>query len=195
MQELVHCLAHQMDWETGRLTGAAETLSRRLADLAGLFSDEAAEREAISRDNPLVYQVFLPILREDSDAGELQYGSTVIYPGQVGEEYFMTKGHFHSERECPEVYLGCHGQGMLVLMDREGRAEALPMQPGTIAYVPPDTAHRTVNVGRERFVFFAVWPRRAGHDYETIARHGFSHRILEQHGRPVMVSNPEWRHP
>jgi glucose-6-phosphate isomerase len=52
------------------------------------------------------------------------------------------------------------------------------MGPGTVAYVPPNWAHRTVNTGEEPFVFFAVYPGQAGHDYGTIEKTGFPQRVL-----------------
>ncbi|MBE7559435.1 cupin domain-containing protein [bacterium] len=188
-------LANVIDFSSGALSEVGEVLLRRVSDLVLLFGDKAAAEVLAEGDNPVVYQVFLPPEREPGRPEALLYATTVIYPGKVGDEYFMTKGHFHVEGECPEVYLGTAGRGMLLLMDRHGRAEAVPMQAGTVVYVPPETAHRTVNVGDAPFVFFAVWPEKAGHDYQSIAAHGFSHRILEEHGRPVMVSNPDWRQP
>ena len=47
------------------------------------------------------------------------------------------------------------------------------MRPGTVAYVAPCWAHRTVNTGSEPFVFLAVYHGDAGHDYGTIETEGF----------------------
>jgi glucose-6-phosphate isomerase len=56
------------------------------------------------------------------------------------------------------------------------------MEPGTVAYVPPRWAHRTVNTGDETFVFFAVYHGDAGHDYGTIETEGFPQRVLARDG-------------
>ncbi len=98
----------------------------------------------------------------------------------------MTKGHFHSVRDTGEVYLGLSGHGYLLLMTEEGGRSASPMGPGTVAYVPPYWAHRTVNTGDEPFVFFAVYPGQAGHDYGTIEQSGFAQRVLRTPEGPVL---------
>jgi glucose-6-phosphate isomerase len=35
-----------------------------------------------------------------------------------------------------------------------------------------------VNTGEEPFIFFAVYPGQAGHDYGTIEKTGFPQRVL-----------------
>ena len=118
--------------------------------------------------------------------GQLICCPTVIHPGTVGDEYFMTKGHFHSLRDTGEVYLGLGGSGYLLLMTEDGGQSAVPMERGTLAYVPPYWAHRTVNTGDEPFVFFAVYPGQAGHDYGTIETTGFPQRIVRTPAGPFV---------
>src|SRR6185437_15999218 len=38
-------------------------------------------------------------------------GTTFIEPGCVGDEYFMTKGHFHAKRNRGEYYVTAAGSG------------------------------------------------------------------------------------
>jgi glucose-6-phosphate isomerase len=64
-------------------------------------------------------------------------------------------------------------------MTEDDESAAVPMERGTLAYVPPYWAHRTVNAGDEPFVFFAVYPGQAGHDYGTIETTGFAQRVFE----------------
>ena len=61
------------------------------------------------------------------------------------------------------------------------------MGPGVVAYVPPHWAHRTVNTGSEPFVFLAIYPGDAGHDYGTIETEGFPQRVVERDGQPAVV--------
>ena len=56
------------------------------------------------------------------EAPHLRFGTTVIYPGKVGEEFFMTKGHFHAQERTPEVYFCLRGHGCFVMETREGEA-------------------------------------------------------------------------
>jgi glucose-6-phosphate isomerase len=148
------------------------------------YADEAALEQLVHGGDPLVYEVLQYDVPEE--VGQLICCTTVLHPGTVGDEYFMTKGHFHSVRDTGELYLGCSGHGYLLLMTEDGGRSASPMGPGTVAYVPPYWAHRTVNTGDEPFVFFAVYPGQAGHDYGTIAESGFAQRVLRTPEGPVL---------
>ena len=161
-------------------------VERRLSDMAGMFADAEAERAAIDGGDALVYEVFQHDMPEHP--GELVVCTTRLYPGRVGEEYFMTKGHFHRIRERAEVYYGLAGEGRLVVA-ADDRSDVIPMRPGTVAYVAPRWAHRTVNTGPEPFVFLAVYHGDAGHDYGTIETEGFPLRIVERDGAPAVVES------
>jgi len=170
--------------ERGQLKPATTTIERRLSQMAGMYADRDAEQTALAGgEDPLVYEVHQYDVAEY--AGELMVCTTILHPGKVGDEFFMTKGHFHEVRDRAEIYFGLQGEGQLVLA-RDGAAEAVPMSPGVVAYVPPHWAHRTVNTGREPFVFLAVYPGDAGHDYGTIETEGFPQRVLERDGQVLV---------
>jgi glucose-6-phosphate isomerase len=170
----------------GQLSPATSTVRRHLSHMAGTYADLDAERAAIAGGDPLVYEVHQ--FDVPATAGELVPCTTILHPGRVGDEFFMTKGHVHEIRERAEIYLGLQGRGLLVLA-HEGRAETVEMGPGVVAYVPPLWAHRTVNTGAEPFVFLAVYPADAGHDYATIERDGFPQRIVDRGGTPTVVAS------
>ena len=182
----MHAPSLHMSLSTGFLSGSGiEEVSRKIANLPGLFADEPA-RARMAPDT-LVYRVqaFQPV--PDGTPGGLYWGTTVIQPGVVGDEYFMTKGHFHKLADRSEYYITASGEGALILMDTERKARWEPMTPGSVHYIPGHTAHRVANTGREPLSFFACWPADAGHDYDTIARHGFSARLRCVNGRPALV--------
>ncbi len=135
----------------------------------------------------LVYSVEWAQPTPPDTEGGLFWGATVIEPGRVGDEYFMTRGHFHAKRDRGEYYTTAHGTGLLLLMneDRSGRSEQ--MAPGSLHYVPGHTAHRVVNTGEVPLIFWACWPSDAGHDYRTIQRDGFSHRVVAAAGSPRLI--------
>jgi glucose-6-phosphate isomerase len=175
------------DWEAGRLSGAAtEASSKTLGEIAFLFRDASAA----ARLDPetVVYRVecWLPVASGTS--GGLFWGITTIAPGKVGDEYFMTHGHFHQKADSAEFYAGLSGEGMLLLMDRTGRTWSEPMARGSLHYIPGVVAHRVVNTGAVPLVFAACWPSDAGHDYTAIRNHGFGIRVREREGRPVPVA-------
>jgi glucose-6-phosphate isomerase len=78
-------------------------IQRYLSKLTGMFYDrEAAQRHLGEHGDVLLYEVYEKKIPEAD--GELQFCSSITYPGKVGDEYFMTKGHFHARRDTAEVY-------------------------------------------------------------------------------------------
>jgi glucose-6-phosphate isomerase len=174
--------------EQGVLKPATSTVERRLSQMKGMYHDAAAEEQLLAGDDPLVYEVFQYDMPEH--VGELVVCTTLLYPGRVGDEFFMTKGHYHEQRDRAEVYYGLSGQGQLVVA-YEGQHHTVAMGPKTVAYVPPHWAHRTVNTGDEPFVFLAVYHGDAGHDYGSIETEGFPQRVLDRDGSVAIVPQDE----
>ena len=176
----------EIDWQTGMVSGRAiEISSKTLGQIRSLFHDqEAAGRMPVDTEIYRV-QAYMPVA--SGTEGGLYWGNTVLQPGKVGDEYFMTKGHFHRLRNRAEYYLTFHGEGALLLMDESGVTRYQPMSPGSVHYIPGATAHRVANTGIMPLIFAACWPSDAGYDYETIEREGFSARMLEREGKPVLV--------
>ncbi|MGD0875316.1 MAG: glucose-6-phosphate isomerase family protein [Acidimicrobiales bacterium] len=165
-----------VDFRSGALEPHTSRTERRVSDMHGAYADEQALSQLVKDGDPLVYEVLQYDVPEE--VGQLICCTTVLQPGTVGDEYFMTKGHYHAARDTGEVYLGLSGHGYLLLMTEDGGRAAKSMGPGALAYVPPYWAHRTVNTGEEPFVFLAVYPGQAGHDYGTIEKTGFPERVL-----------------
>ncbi|GAA4065321.1 MULTISPECIES: glucose-6-phosphate isomerase family protein [Actinomadura] len=156
-----------------RMEPSGPVLTRRMSDLRGLFADTAAWEASLAED-PVVYEVASSPVPEAE--GELPQSITTIHPGKVGGEFHMTKGHIHP-RPRGEIYLGLSGVGGLLLFDGD-KPEWIPMEPGSIGYIPPGWAHRSVNTGDEPYRFLAVYPGDAGHDYEWVLRNGMGYRVL-----------------
>ena len=124
--------------------------------------------------------------------GDLKFGTSIVYPGKVGDEYFMTKGHFHTILDTGEVYYCLSGQGAMLMETPEGEVSLIEMKPGVAVYVPPRWAHRSINTGAETMVTFFVFRSDAGHDYGTIEQKGYRKLVVERDGKPVMIDNPRW---
>ena len=124
---------------------------------------------------------------ENEIIGGLNFGITYLYPGKVGNEYYMTKGHFHLNKNSTEYYWGIEGEGILLLMDESRHIQAERMFPGSLHYIKPNIAHRVCNIGTILLSFGACWPSDAGHDYLKIEEQGFSGRIIEVNGKPQLV--------
>ncbi len=154
----------------------------RLSDLEGVFQDETAWRRMVDGGDPLVYEVYL--VEPASPSGwDLSYGTTVLHPGRVGDECFLTRGHLHHPNDRPEIYYVMSGKGVLLLAEvLPGNADALStervsLSPGFVANVDGRYAHRVVNTGATGLIFFSVWPSDTGHDYNTTAQRGFWERV------------------
>jgi glucose-6-phosphate isomerase len=159
--------------------------TRKLKDIPGIFQDEKACTEMDQEQLVYAVQSWLPVA--EGKPGGLFFGVSTIYPGSVGNEYFMTKGHFHSQSDRAEFYWGVEGKGMLILMDRNRKTWAEEVYPGSLHYIGGEIAHRLANTGDEKLIVGACWPSDAGHDYEEIAVNGFSARLLEVKGEPKLV--------
>ena len=182
MLEPVH-----IDWTQGVMSGAPVRHStRRLGELKGVFRDSDGWRAMAAET--VVYRVdYWQPVAEGTEGG-LFWGVTTLEPGLVGDEYFMTQGHAHIDCTRAEFYCGAAGEGLLVLMDTARNTRVEAMRPGTLHYIPAQTAHRVVNTGGIPLRFWACWPSDAGHDYAQILREGFSARVLQRDGRPVLVN-------
>ena len=190
MTSLMEPFAATLDLQTGVIAPTTGVVERRLRDMRQMYADAAAvDRILAEEGDRLIYEVYPVALPEA--AGHVLYSTTIIHPGRVGDEYHMTKGHFHTRRATAEVYLGLSGEGYLVLQSDAGAVRGVPMRAGTVAYVPPNWAHRTANTGDVPFVFFAAWPGDAGHDYGTIEQTGFARVLVAREGRPTLVDNPK----
>ncbi|HSW35766.1 MAG TPA: glucose-6-phosphate isomerase family protein [Candidatus Limnocylindrales bacterium] len=176
--------AVDINLENGHVSPPARLLTRRLSDLKGLFSDEEAYTRALEKDNSPLYDVYeIPVPKEE---GHLLSCTTLIYPGKIGNEYYFTKGHFHTTENRAEIYTCLQGEGYLLMATRQGDVKSIFMKPGVSAYIPPYWSHRTLNCGKMPFVFYGVWPGDAGHDYQSIVENKFPLRVLEELGKPVV---------
>lgn len=175
-----------IDWPNGKFHGAgAVRFVKKIGDMEGIFEDSQAW-QSIDPET-VVYSVEWEEKTKAGTVGGLFWGATVIEPGRVGDEYFMTRGHFHAKRDRGEYYTTVQGKGMLVLMDEERGGRVEIMSPGSLHYIPGHTAHRSVNTGDTPLIFWACWPSDAGHDYDTIERYGFSTRVVSRNGMPEVV--------
>ncbi len=174
------------DMKTGKFTSDKTVSSKKLLkDLVHVFQDEKAR--LLMNQDQVVYDVdcYFPV--KEGKNGGLFWGVTRINPGKVGNEYFMTRGHFHAQIDTAEFYWGIEGEGVLIYMDQDGNSWGEYMRPNSLHYIAGCIAHRVANVGDVPLVFGACWPSDAGHDYDTISKNGFSARLKEENGIPTLV--------
>jgi glucose-6-phosphate isomerase len=173
-----------IDLSTGIVAPGARVVRRSLTDMRGAYQQDAA-------GDDLVYEVHN--IDAPATSSEILTSTTILYPGRVGDEFYMTKGHFHEVRDRAEIYIGLSGTGLLLSATEDGRHDVQPIVPGSMTYVPGGWAHRSVNTGTEPLVFFAAYVGDAGHDYEAIERRGFPVAVMAgPAGQPECVQNPRF---
>lgn len=176
------------------LTGLSESrmpTQRRLSQMKGMYHDNDALTKMLEEGDPLVYEFYE--LGAPEDSGDLAFGTSIVYPGRVGGEYFMTKGHFHTIIGTGEVYVCLKGRGVMLQENPEGDWSADPLAPGRAVYCAQRYAHRSINTGTEPLVTFFSFRADAGHDYGTIETKGYRKLVVERDGKPAVVDNPRWK--
>ena len=189
----------QFDWDRGfsldfdLITGfskTAQTTKRYLSSMSGMFCSQSAVDLVLQKEDPLIYEFYE--LDCPPRQGDLAFGTTILYPGKIGREYFMTKGHFHSLLDTAEVYYTLSGEGYMVMENQDGDTREIRLLKNNAVYVPRGYAHRTVNTGTVPLVLFYTFDANAGHDYGTIESKGYRKLILEENGVPIVKDNPKW---
>ena len=177
------------DLVTG-LSKAAAPSERRLSKMKDMFHDTDAAAQILEIEDPILYRWFE--LGAPERAGDLAFGVTILNPGKVGDEYYMTKGHFHTMLETAEVYYTLSGEGYMIMEDPEGDTQEQPLSKGQVVYVPRRYAHRMVNTGEQPLITLFVFAADAGHDYGSIETKGYHKIVVEKDGKPAIVDNPKW---
>jgi len=191
--DYTHGWACDFDLKTG-LSKTARSTKRMLSQMKGMYCDEAAYEQALAQQDVVVYEFY------EMDApfafGHLACGTSITYPGTVGDEFFMTKGHFHDPIDTGEVYYCLSGKGVMLLENPEGDVRVFEFAPGQAVYVPPYYAHRSINTGSEPLVSFFTFQADAAHDYGTIETKGYRKLVLRApDGGYQVVDNPKWTAP
>jgi glucose-6-phosphate isomerase len=183
-----------VDVVKGELRGATNRYTKTLADLEGLYAEDAAYRTLLRElGDTVVYEV--TDYKPSNDSGDMIIGVTRMLPGKVGKEFFLTRGHIHANANRPEMYYGESGQGIMLLESPAGEVRTVEIGPRTLCYVPPYWIHRSVNVGREELVMTFAYPADSGQDYDIIARAGgMRSRIVDDgKGGWVAVDNADYQ--
>src|SRR4051812_5790251 len=106
----------RLDFLSGRFDEGEPTSVRTVQDLKEIWRTSPDPK-----DQRVVYRTFgMPGAAREIPA--LLYASTVIEPGDVHGECFMTRGHYHLKPEREEWMLTLRGKGSLLLKPRDGEA-------------------------------------------------------------------------
>jgi glucose-6-phosphate isomerase len=178
-----------IDGRSGAVTPETGRYVKRLSELRGIYQDQGAFDRAIAAGNdPVAYEV-IDYRKEESD---LAFGTTIMSPGTVGGEYWMTRGHYHERPECGEAYYTQSGEGLLLLESHDGEVRTVEMRPGICAFIPPGWAHRSINTGKCKLIFVWFCQTDAGHEYGEILTRGMRKIVVERNGRYAVIDNPSY---
>lgn len=187
----VKSLAVKFNLDDG-ISPDVKSKKRVLSEMKDMYYNDEELKKMLSKGNPIVYEFYDLDIPESE--GNIKFGTTILYPGKVGNEYFMTKGHFHGILDTAEIYYCIKGHGYMLMENTEGNVEVQEMTAGVSVYVPPRFAHRSINVSeKDPLISFFAYRADAGHDYKTIETKGFRKLVLEKGGKPEIVDNPKWK--
>ncbi len=185
--------AVDFDLRTGMCKSEKEKPTYRyVSNMVEQFHDQDAAREIAKNGDQLLY-AFYELNQIPETSGELKFGTSIVYPGLVGDEYFMTKGHFHTILDTAEVYYCLSGEGYMLMETPEGDVRLEKLEAGVALYVPPRYAHRSINTGDVPLVTFFTFRSDAGHDYGTIEQKGYRNLLVKRNDQPTLVENPAWK--
>jgi glucose-6-phosphate isomerase len=182
--ELMMPFGTDIDLAEGVMADPDRHLVRRASDMTGYYQDEAALRKLVDEGDPLHYEVFEKNVPEKY--GHVLFCISMLHPGRVGDECFMTKGHYHTILETAEVYLCLRGTGFMAMKTPDGQSVFEPMYRNRLVYTPPCWAHRSINTGDEPLVSFCAYQGDAGHNYGDIAEQGFPQRVFIRDNKKVI---------
>jgi len=178
----------QLDLFTGLFVSGPPIIERRLSVMGLMFYDQDAVAKASQVEDVLIYDMFHYYF--ETSLSDMSTAVSRIQPGKIGDEYFMTKGHFHAVNNQPEIYFCLSGEGYLLLETREGEFRAERWTQGTLTHIPPQWAHRVVNTGKDILFYISAFHKSAGHEYGLIEQCGFAQVLVERDGNPVFIPNP-----
>jgi glucose-6-phosphate isomerase len=183
---------YKVDAKNAKISDPDSHIIRKLSSMKGQYLDEKVYEDMLKIDDCVLYEVYEKLVPEL--AGELLQGMSIVHPGKVGSEYFMTKGHFHSLLDTSEFYYCVKGHGYMMLENPEGEWAAEELLTDIILYVPGRWAHRSINIkSDEDLITIFAYPANAGHDYATIETKGFRKLIIEENGKTKIIDNPKWK--
>jgi glucose-6-phosphate isomerase len=119
----VHPSGVDINLQTGEMLEPDRVVVRRASDMRGYYADaDALEHLIRERGDPIHYEVFEKPVPETR--GNLMYCISKLQPGLIGDEFYMTKGHYHRVRHTAELYLCLRGQGLMLMKTEEGECVA-----------------------------------------------------------------------
>lgn len=132
--------------------------------------------------------IYEHIVKESSpEEGHLNWGHITLYPGQVKDQYFCTKGHFHVNPNAEEYLLCMKGEGLIMYLSREGECWCEELEEGSLHKIPADIGRRLINIGEEPLMLSQCIPSNAGFDFDSIDKTPFPCHVYDDDGEMAIL--------
>ena len=166
----------------GYIEGEGVSVSKKCYKDAKHFYESVDE--TLDEDT-VMYEVYMCKEEEKGNPHSLNWGLSVLKPVLVNQECNMTRGHFHADTSCAEIYFGLAGKGMLMYMDEDGNCFGEEIEVGSIHYISGKLAHRLINTSQEELRVGACWSLQAGYDYERVEQNPFTTRVFKENDKII----------
>lgn len=174
----------------GVIEGKDVAISKKLYKDAKTFYKSIDTQRS---DDTVMYEVYSYAEGDQNQVGNLNWGLTIMQPILVDDECNITRGHFHADLNCAEMYFCLGGEGLLLLMDEKGECHAEKMEVGSVHHIDGKLAHRLVNTGDSELKVGACWPSCAGHDYARVEKMPFPVHVFKKDNKIVIEDTYENR--
>lgn len=114
--------------------------------------------------------------------GHLNWGHITLYPGQVDDQYFCTKGHYHENPDAEEYLLCMQGEGLVMFLSREGECWCEELEEGSLHKIPAGIARRLINIGDKPLMLSQCLPANAGYDFVSVENNPFICHVYDDNG-------------
>ena len=129
--------------------------TRRLKDMSRYYKFDKKD------ENKIVYEVFT------KSHSPFNLDLTVINPGTVNKEYYMTSGHVHGNK-IPEFYTLLDGEGILFIQKgTKTKTKTINLKKGKLEYVPDGYAHRLINNTNNKLKVLTVYHENVNSNYNV----------------------------
>ena len=179
--------------KSGFFPQATGYYSKTFNELEGMYENEGEFQNMLPKwNNKVVYEVWEH--RSSKNNGDLVFGTSVMKPGRVGEEFFLTRGHQHQKARCAETYFCLSGTGIILMESPDGEIKALDLGKDQLVYVPPLWFHRSINIGESELVTLFTYNSDAGQNYEIIKKRGGMRKrvVRKDSGSWTLVANKKY---
>ena len=134
----------------------SEKDARKLQDMKKYFEDKKEVNTILKKKNPVIYRIYRKKL------GAQHLSLTILNPGKISNEYFMTKGHKHVS-PSPEIYIQIKGKGKLIL----GQNKIITLKKNKKVKIKGTTSHRLVNIGKTKLEVITIEDKNTKKNYKV----------------------------